>query len=438
MACSQRSLGSRGRRPRRGVQASHALVTCVLFAIADGAEPRWANPVIADVPAAFAQIDTGGSRLGSWSGEVLPYPFYSLNPAHDFGDNHFQGIQRLRAGPYIVVSGGNIGRLGNMARLGLPQPASWEALPPPQGDLIVARLASRAANGAWRSNLDAHAQPPASDHAVAALAVRIVLPSGTTLWHPGGISVCGDVLVVPVENYNPAHGEVCSQLLFYDLSTPEKPVLLPPRIDRTTPPVQDKAGGATMTRLRDGRFLVASRTTTHLSFYLSRSDQFLDGFEPRPAVVFDERDALAAPGQERVKFHGSSIHFAAQRDDRLFLVSFSRVRDERKPDASRYTGLHVATLFALDYPRNDLRAMPAITKVAAREFGADVLGYDRWGDFAAAAGLHVTDDGRLAIYAAPRWQVARVQPMTPADVAQGRHVRPAEAVFIPFAEFWPR
>jgi hypothetical protein len=306
--------------------------------------------------------------------------------------------------------------------------------------LFVVRLSSRVGSGPFGSNLDpATGRPLPEDRVVAAAAIALRLPTGTTLWHPGGISALGDLLVVPVENYNRAHGEVCSQILFYDMSTPEKPILLSPRIDRTVGAVKDKAGAATMVRLADRRFLLATRTTTHLSFYLSKSAVFGEGFEPTPAVVFDEKEAVAAAGMTPGKFHGSSFQGVRQADGKLYFVSFSLVRDAVGAPEGTKEGRHVATLFRAEFPGDDYRRQPTIIKVAERSFGAGVLGYTGWGNFGAAPGLFVADGGRLALYAAPRWAVAQVgRPGFPDDLTARRFVRRGQPVFIPFAEFWPR
>ncbi len=160
----------------------------IAFVLAMGgavvAAPRLDQPSVPDVLAAFARIADAGHPLGAWGGPQMPFPFYSLNLEHDFGDNHFQGVQRLRAGPYLVVSGSNIGRDGNMTRWGLPVPAGWETLPPAHGDLIVLRLGDRPMPGPLGSNIDAAGLPADSARVVARVPIRLPLPSGTTLWHP--------------------------------------------------------------------------------------------------------------------------------------------------------------------------------------------------------------------------------------------------------------
>ena len=368
----------------------------------------------------------------------MPYPFYSLNPDHDVGDNHFQGIQRLRAGPYLIVSGSNIARDGDITRFGLPKPTHWNELPPAHGDLLVMRVGNRPTLGPLGPNIDATGRPEASAVVVATVPIRLPLPSGTALWHPGGLGACGDILVVPVENYSAKHGEVCSQILFFDMSDPEKPRRLPVMIDRTGAPVKDKAGGATMIRLPDGHFLVASRTTTVVSFYLSRTGKLEDGFGAAPASEVDEKNVQnihAAPGLAFKRFGGSSINFIRQRDGQLFIAGFSHVR----PDPSQgVKEQQVVSLWQVEFPRGDYRSRPDLTRVAERIFTGDLLGENGWALFGAAAGIFVTDDGALAIYSTPRWQVRRVGEFTIDDLRAGKSVSRNDRLFIPAIELWPQ
>lgn len=404
-------------------------------ASAFAAMPRMDQPVVADVRAAFARIAAEGNRLGAWSGGQLPYPSYSLNPDHDIGDNHFQGVQRLRVGAYLVVSGSNIGKDGNPNRLQLPASDRWSELSPPQGDLIVLRLASGATPGPLGPNINAESLPAETAKIVARVPIRLPLSSGTTLWHPGGLSACGDILVVPVENYNAKHGEVCSQILFYDFSEPEMPRRLPVLIDRANATVKDKAGAAAMIRLGDGRFLVVSRTTTVVSFYVSRTSTLEDGFDLKPASVLDEKAVRAAPGLAFTKFGGSSINIIQQKDGKLFLVGFSRTKADEKTGAKER---HTASLWTVEFPRGDFRAQPELTRVADRTFGGELLGDDGWGIFGAAAGMFVTDEGALAIYSTPRWQVRRVGEFTIKDLLAGRGIARSDELFLPAIELWPQ
>ncbi len=412
-----------------------AVAIAFVVASAFAATPRMDQPVVVDVRAAFARIAVEGNRLGAWSDGQLPYPSYSLNPDHDIGDNHFQGVQRLRAGPYLVVSGSNIGRDGNPNRLQLPVSARWSELPPPQGDLIVMRVASNATPGPLGPNINAAGLPTETAKVVARVPIRLPLSSGTTLWHPGGLNACGDILVVPVENYNAKHGEVCSQILFYDFSEPEMPRRLPVMIDRANATVKDKAGAAAMIRLADGRFLVVSRTTTVVSFYVSRTSILADGFDLKPTSVIDEKAVRAAPGLAFTKFGGSSINLIQQRDGKLFLVGFSRTKADDKTGAKER---HTASLWSVEFPRGDFGAEPELTRVADRTFGGELLGDDGWGIFGAAAGIFVTDEGALAIYSTPRWQVRRVGEFTINDLLAGRGIERNDRLFLPAIELWPK
>ena len=416
-------------------QAALGLVLAALSCSA--AAPRVEQPLVADVRAAFAHLGEVGHRLGAWGGDQLPYPFYSLNRDHDVGDNHFQGVQRLRAGAYLVLSGSNISREGDSTRYGVPKSAHWDELPLPHGDLIIVRLGARPTSGPLGPNIDSADRPDAAARVVATVPIRIPLASGTTLWHPGGLGACGDILVVPVENYSAKHGEVCSQILFFDMSDPERPRRLRTIIDRSVAPVKDKAGAATMIRLADGRFMVASRTTTEVSFYLSRSTELEDGFEADPASVVEEKSAdnvHAAAGLPFRRFGGSSFQFIRQKDGQLFLANFAHTKpaDEKNEEDRQ-----VISLWQVDFPRGDYRSRPNLTRVADREYAGELFGENRWALFPAAAGIFVTDDGALAIYSTPRWMVRRVGEFTLDDLRAGRGLSSSDQLFIPAIELWP-
>ena len=412
----------------------------IAAAAAAGITQLWAaavsteQPLVPDVSEAFARISESGHPLGAWGGDLMPYPFYSLNADHDFGDNHFQGVQRLRAGPYLVVSGSNIGHGGDLGRLGFPVPSGWDDLPASQGDLIVLQLGEQRTRGPLGTNIDASGRPVVSAKVVARITIQLPLESGTVLWHPGGLSTCGDVLVVPVENYSAKHGEICSQILFFDFSEPLHPRRLSVMIDRTREPTKDKAGGAAMVALPNGHLLVASRTTTMVSFYLSRTSRLDDGFEPVPTVV-DEKKVGTAPGLSFAKFGGSSINFVRQTDGSLFLIGYSRVNAQPEKNEKEK---QVASLWRVRFPGDDYHAPPDLTRVADRSFSDHLLGENGWGIFGAAAGIFVTDDGALAIYSTPRWQVRRMGEYSLTDLRAGRSISRQDRLFIPAIELWPR
>jgi len=283
---------------------------------------RYCNPSVPDVEAAFAAIPARGHPLGVWNAGLIEYPFYSFNRDHDNWGNHFQGIQRLRNSNYLVISGGNIANQGDLTHWDLAGPGQWNGMRDPIASLFVARLASRPVRGPFGTNIDpASASPDEADRLIIDLELGGPIDDGNYLWHPGGISVVGDLVVVPVENYLERLGKRISKILFVDVSDPERPQVLEQSIDRTRGPVVDKAGAAALVHLDDGRFLVAARSTRRLFFYPSRTTRFEDGFDESAVVVFDEKQAGATGGLESTAFGGSTINFLRQADGRIYLVT---------------------------------------------------------------------------------------------------------------------
>jgi hypothetical protein len=393
------------------------------------------QPAVTDVAAAFAAINDHGSRFGAWTHDILPWPSYALTRAHSPGPNHFQGLQRLARGRYMVVVGSDVGWLAgpDATRFDL---SGWQRLKEPHGDLLIMEIGTAAdADGPLGLKaLDPNDLPRAANRGIARAVIDLPKAGGTPLWHPGGIAVVGDLLLVPVENYLEMFGPNRSRLLFYDLSEPARPRRMPVTIDRAAGRFQDKAGAAAFNQLPDGRWLVLARSSRELSFHVSHTRTLSDGFPAVPLVVWDEERAEAAAGVERVKFSGASFQIVRQSDGALYIISFGR----RARPASEHE--YAAFLWTLEFPGGVDAAAPRVVLQTVRTFTAPELGRYGWGEFSAAAGVHVTRDGRLAIYAAPRWVVTAVGATTLEAVmaGAGKEVRPGERVFLPMLEFWPR
>jgi hypothetical protein len=412
-----------------------------LFACADTPvdhDCRYCNPSVPDVEAAFAAIPTRGQALGVWSAGLIEYPFYSFNRDHDNWGNHFQGIQRLRNSNYVVISGGNIANQGDLSHWDLSGPGQWGDMSDPAASLFVARLASRPERGPFGTNIDpSSVKPDESDRLIIDLELGGPVDDGNYLWHPGGISVVGDLVVISVENYLERLGKRISQIVFVDVSDPEHPEVLDQSIDRTRGPLVEKAGAAAMVHLDDGRFLVAARSTRQLFFYPSRTARFEDGFDESAVVVFDEKRAKTANGLERTAFGGSTINFLRQSDGRIYLVTFGF---DRTPDTigdPSVPGRHFADLYLVEFPRGNLRKRPTITKVARREFGDPALDPAGWGHFSAAAGIYVTDEGKLAVYGAYYFQVDQIGEVNLTNLQAGRFFEVGNRGFVPMIEYWP-
>ena len=130
------------------------------------------NPSIEDVRDTFLKIRTNGDYL-AFCADQIPRGRYLGGLLNDYRLTHFQSMQRLRKGQYLVVSGGD-----------KKEPASH---------LFVVKMGSRKATGAWRSNI---IRNRLSNQDTIVSMIKI----DKKKWHAGGISVLGDILAVPIYN----------------------------------------------------------------------------------------------------------------------------------------------------------------------------------------------------------------------------------------------
>jgi len=341
---------------------------------------------VEDVEYEFASISTQGEKLSIWDNGLIPWPRYTQAVLNGIGiDNHFQGIQRLRKGPYIVISGSNI-----IDRI---------------GSIFIARLGSRPSLGAFWSNLDDSYLPPIEDKLIEAIDVDSGL-----LWHAGGMSVAGDILVVPVEEYKEA---IVSKVYFFDVSDPEDPVMYDYYIDRTIDPIKDKAGAVAITKLPDGRFILATWDTRLLHFYLSNTTDIIDGFDCENVAAWDKNDVQAIGGLD-TSFAAQTINFISQCDGELYLVALDGNNGDLGPFLPYLEVENWAELFHVEFPDGDYSNIPIITKVASKEMYCDDNPFvPSWRipshcDFAAAAGVYIDPEGTLSIYSAPHYRSAGI------------------------------
>ncbi len=344
------------------------------------------NPCVEDTEGEFDRIWPWPEGLSFWDNGLIPWPRYTQAIVNGIGiDNHFQGIQRLRNGPYIVISGSNI-----LDRT---------------GSIFIARMASRPSSGTFGSNLMDSSFPPFEDQLINAIDVDTGL-----LWHAGGMSAVGDILVVPLEEYKEA---VVSKIYFFDVSNPEAPVMYDYYIDRTNDPLKDKAGAVAMTMLADGRYLLATWDNNLLHFYLSNSSKVEDGFDTENVVTWNKNNLVITDDLEK-SFGGSTINFIKQCDGQLYLAAFNGSNGDLGPFIPFLQIENQASLYRVNFPNEDYATPPVITKVASRRmYSGEKAIIPLWGvpshtDFVAAAGIYIDPAGRLSIYSAPHYRNAGI------------------------------
>jgi hypothetical protein len=313
------------------------------------------GPLI-DVEGAFAWVQVRGQHLTAPAGSLIPRPRYTVTIRNRFGfRNHFQGIQRVPARNYVVLSGSN--------------PAARTA------ELFVVRL------GADRAGR-----------------IAATLAVDTALWHAGGLGMWESILVIPVFGTVPLR----AKLLFYYWSDPEHPRRLRVEIDRP----RRKAYAAAITRLPNGRLLTAvfsdrDHLPRRLDLYLSRSDRIEDGFDSA-GVTWPADEVAARRGQDRTFGDFQGISFIPQADGRLYLVGFHNTL----PSLPIMAGRNYADLYEVVIPSSTVASStpvllkPQLIKVANRQFDCR----DGYCNMDAAAGLDVDAATQsLHVYAAAGW-----------------------------------
>jgi hypothetical protein len=353
------------------------------------------------VVAAHQRIRTDGDYLRAWDGGHIPGMRYTANIENNLGfGNHLQGVQRLRRGRYLVISGADPNRSTDLPRA---------------SHLFVLEMGSRYSRGPWGSNIVTRQQPPASDKIVRTVCID------NRLWHAGGVSVCGDILAVPVESSSPER----SQIVFYNMLNPERPEEFPRRVRRP----RAKAGAAALTRLPSGFHLLAVWSDSdskpkRLDFYRSKTTDFSDGFLPGP-VTWYARDVDAAAGQDPNFSDFQAVNFVNQQDGALFLIGLHNTSTE----APTRPGRDYADLYSVDfgqgfYAEDPVLDAPVITKVGKRQFYCN----DQQCNMDGAAGIYIDSRGELHVYTAWHWRSANLLRFNEYRSTQDRHTPPITEV----------
>ena len=197
------------------------------------------NPCVPDVKRALSALESNGAKLG-----------FHLNsdPHLSRWGRHWQGVQRAAGAgaQYLFVS-----RSG----------ASMAA--------VVVRMSSRNAEGdRYGSNLPEEDPPPEEDRVVAEL------PGEAGLTHAGGLLIIGNILALPLD------GHSGSRVVFYDITSPERPRRFGmfDHSDALPPSDPHQASNVGIARLRDGRYLmvIGVHSSKVLDFYVSSGTSLRD------------------------------------------------------------------------------------------------------------------------------------------------------------------
>jgi hypothetical protein len=305
---------------------------------------------VSDVVAAFHAIQDHGLYLEAHTTDAFDY-----RPPLA---NHVQGIQRLRQSNYIMATAKD----ADASKLALAHIASI-----PELDLLAS-----------------NENPPAGD---AVVRVEII---DIEMIHAGGISACGDIIVVPIE------GDGRSEIRFFfvpqddpesfwDLSTQFPDA----RVARGT----STAGAVSLTRLPAGPHedhyllaVLAHGSDGPLDFYLSNTRHVFDGFGTMPVSSW----AIDAASFYEIQ----NIDLILQPDGEMYLLGTRCQGDLCWSTGGEDWGY----LYKVEFADDSLLTGPTLTQVAGKHFYA----YDH-GGFEGAAGIYVSQDGKLALYTAEQY-----------------------------------
>jgi len=167
--------------------------------------------------------------------------------------NHFQGIVRLKDGVHFVASVGD--KTDKKAVLVVFRHNSHVG------------QANIASTGPIGSNMKFDRGN--NDEIIEFILINEGEPD---LWHPGGIGLMGDIVAVPLENFE----NDTTRVDFYNFSNPSQPIKLHIHIN-----CQRRFGAVDMARLSDGRFICILYSDPDKAFrvYISKSSDLNDGFE---------------------------------------------------------------------------------------------------------------------------------------------------------------
>ncbi len=339
------------------------------------------NPKVKDVEAEFMRILRQGANLAAHDGDLfvkkrrLRYTHVNAAGVNE-ARNHFQGMQRLRKGKFMVISGGDVTE--------------------PVSHLFVIRMGSRKAKGAWGSNLSQSLHPPQNDKIVK------TIPLDKDRWHAGGISRSGDLLAVPLENKKKKK----SKIIFLDVNDPVNPLLLDCEIDRQN---MIKAGAVAFGKLSNGKFLCAvwrevkKKPKGRLDFYVSKSEDIIQGFEEK--TVTWNYGSLKSKSKRDPSYQNINFIEPDEPDDTPSMTRLYMVATENTAAAAPIqNGKDLADLYEVLVPDDIIISpgkIPELHRIKSRQFSCE----REYGNLDAAGGIYIGGDSLIHLYTGFHWRV---------------------------------
>jgi len=292
--------------------------------------------------------------------------------------NHFQGIVRLKDGVHFVASVGDVTDKKAVLVVFKHDSHITQAGTTPVGPV--------------GSNMKFDTQN--NDEIVELLLINENEPD---LWHPGGLGLMGDIVAVPLENFDDDI-LISTRVDFYNFSNPLQPTKL--HISITC---QKRFGAVDIAKLPDGRFIciLYSNPLEAFRIYISNSNDLNDGFNTVDGsgddVYHQEILHSAVVGLRRhVKDAAfQSLQILQQNDDQIFLLAsgnFSNVSPTI--NGRNYCVILKLTLFDPLYQLSYVDHLLVDSE-------------DDYSNFDAGFGLYVQNQNRIGIYSIYHWRAQR-------------------------------
>jgi len=287
-------------------------------------------------------------------------------------NNHFQGILRLKDSNFIILSG-----------------ASKRSK---HAHLFIAHIGSK--NPKLHREIGTNIlfkDIPSVDELK-----EIICISKDVFWHAGGISSCGDILVIPLEGEKEKNGKEIdvSKIIFYNIKNPLSPVQYPKFISR----INQKAGASTLVRIKN-RFLCAVWTDSdnygkRFDFYLSKSGKLIDGFKKTKKILL-----LNISNRTGRQPRFQTIEFIKQSNGELFIIGYLNTRKA----APVINGRNKCYIYKCNFALTANRVSITMSQVYTREFDDGGKQYNMGG----ACGSHIQKNGKLLLYSAHHWKTRK-------------------------------
>jgi len=281
-------------------------------------------------------------------------------------NNHFQGIQRIRNSNYILLTGAS--------------KTSTHA------HLFVIKL-----NGDNKLTFGSNILVKGKEDYGSL--VDIFCLADYPYWHAGGLSICGDVMCVPLEGDRQSTGKSNSRIAFYNIKNPTQPIKYPTEIFRAN----QKAGSSCLIRMSDNHFHCAVWSDSdHLpkrfDLYRSKSTKLSDGFLKYKRITIDQ---ISNRSGRQPRFQ--TIQFLVDENGEVFIIGFLNTRKT----APIINGTNKLFVYKVELDLSNKIA--ALKQVYFRQFD-DGGSYYNMG---AATGVYVDSKGSLSLYAAHHWKTKK-------------------------------